>query len=71
THNEELLQFVDRIVGIRDGHLVDVEHPGLRPPEELAVEVVERSQAAPVAEPVALHPEGGDDDLRSKFGPQS
>jgi energy-coupling factor transporter ATP-binding protein EcfA2 len=50
THNEELLQFVDRIVGIRDGHLVDVAHPGLRPPEELAVEVVERSKVAPAAE---------------------
>lgn len=94
THNEELLQFVDRIIGIRDGHLVDVEHPGLRPPEELAAQVVQRSQAAPVAEtrgettpfrpvaaepdddapiaePVPLHPEGDDDDLRSKFGPQS
>lgn len=55
THNEELLQFVDRIVGIRDGHLVDVEHPGLRPPEELAAEVVAAAAPEPPEQPVADH----------------
>ncbi len=49
THNEELLQFVDRIVGIRDGALVDVEHPGLRPPEEMAVEVTHIEEEVPEA----------------------
>ena len=97
THNEELLQFVDRIVGIRDGLLVDVEHPGLRPPEELAAEVIAAAEPEPpavepapdhspfravvepaeeenpVAPAVKLRPDGdgGDDDLRTKFGPGS
>lgn len=83
THNEELLRYVDRIVGIRDGHLVDVEHPGLMAADELISELEESAvEESPPAEneaptapaaaeepPSSPAPDEPGDDLRSRFGP--